>query len=138
MTVIEYLEYWANLYGKPENIEKVLHMMKIEDIVNKIGYSLSNGQKRRVMIARIFLIEPAILILDEPTANLDPNISFDVMNFLLQLGERMPIVYSTHHLMEIEKFFDRILFIKEGKLIGAYTKEEISSNLYEIYKKLMG
>ncbi len=138
MTVREYLEYWATFYGVSlENVNRVLKMMEIEEIAEKMGNALSQGQKRRAMIARIFLIEPGLLVLDEPTANLDPDISFDLMNLIVQLGKKIPVIYSTHHLMEIERVFDRIVFIKDGKIIGTYSRDEITGDIYEIYRNVL-
>ncbi len=138
MTVREYLEYWANFYGvSMDNVDRVLKMMEIEEIADKRSNSLSQGQKRRVMIARIFLIQPGLLVLDEPTANLDPDIAYDLMDLIVQLGKKIPVIYSTHHLLEIEKVFDRIMFIKNGKIIAMYSKDEISGDIYEIYKNVL-
>jgi len=138
MTVREYLQYWATFYGvSMDNVDHVLKMMEIEDIADKKSNSLSQGQKRRVMIARIFLIQPGLLVLDEPTANLDPDIAYDLMNLIVQLGKKIPVIYSTHHLLEIEKVFDRIMFIKNGKIIAMYSKDEISGDIYEIYKNVL-
>ena len=138
MNVREYLEYWATFYRvSMDNVDRVLKMMEIEELAEKMSYSLSQGQKRRVMIARIFLIEPGLLVLDEPTANLDPEIAYDLMNLIVQLGKKIPVIYSTHHLMEIERVFDRIIFIKNGKVIGMYSKDEISGDIYEIYKNVL-
>ncbi len=137
LKVKEYLEYWADFYKVSKNkIEEVMDMMNIKDIANKYGHSLSQGQKRRTMIARLFLIDPKILILDEPTANLDPEIAMDVMNIITKFGKSIPVIYSTHHLKEIENVFDRVLIIKNRKIMGDYLKDEIPEDLYRFYARI--
>ncbi|AEC52440.1 putative protein ABC transporter ATP-binding protein [Pyrococcus sp. NA2] len=138
MTVHEYLEYWAEFYGVPDSsVEKVIKMFDLEEIKDKLGSSLSQGQKRRVMLARIFLIEPELLILDEPTANLDPEVSYNLMNLIKRMGKDIPVIYSTHLLREVEPIFDRLLFIKRGRIIADYTRDEVEGvNLYELYMKI--
>ena len=139
MTVREYLEYWAEFYGvSAERVYRTLSMMKIEKIQHKRGNLLSQGQKRRVMLARIFLIDPAVLILDEPTSNLDPSISYELMQLIKDYGHKIPVIYSTHHLLEIERIFDRILFINNGRIRGDFRKEELSEDIYSLYMKTMG
>lgn len=136
MTVREYLEYWAEFYGvSAERVDRTLSMMKIEKIQNKSGNLLSQGQKRRVMLARIFLMDPAVLILDEPTSNLDPSISYELMQLIKDYGHKIPVIYSTHHLLEIERIFDRILFIDNGRIRGDFRKEELSEDIYSLYMK---
>ncbi len=138
MTTREYLEYWATFYGvSADNVDRVLKLMEIEEISEKRSNTLSQGQKRRVMIARIFLVNPKLLVLDEPTANLDPDISYDLMQLIVDLGKNIPVIYSTHHLLEIENVFDRIIFIKDGKIMGMYSRDEIPGDIYEAYKNII-
>ncbi len=134
----EYLEYWGTFYGvSADSVNRVLKLMEIEEISEKGGNTLSQGQKRRVMIARIFLITPELLVLDEPTANLDPDVSYDLMHLIVHLGKKIPVIYSTHHLLEIENVFDRIVFVKDGKIMGMHPRDEIAGDIYEVYKNMM-
>ncbi|ASJ17316.1 hypothetical protein A3L04_09665 [Thermococcus chitonophagus] len=140
MTVIEYLKYWAEFYGTSmSSVKRVLEMFDLVKIKDKLCSALSQGQKRRVMLARIFLIKPKLLVLDEPTANLDPEVSYNLMKLIARMGREIPIIYSTHLLREVEHVFDRLLFIKNGKIVANYTRDDVEGmDLYEVYMKVSG
>ncbi len=140
MSVEEYLEYWAELYGVSESaVKRVMRMFNLSEINDRLGSSLSQGQKRRIMLARIFLVEPKLLVLDEPTANLDPEVSYSLMRLIMRMGKNIPVIYSTHLLKEVEPVFDRLLFIKEGRIIADYTRDEVEGvDLYELYMRVSG
>lgn len=140
MSVEEYLEYWAELYGVSESaVKRVMRMFNLSEIKDRLGSSLSQGQKRRIILARIFLVEPKLLVLDEPTANLDPEVSYSLMAVITRMGENIPVIYSTHLLKEVEHVFDRLLFIKEGRIIADYTRDEVEGvDLYELYIRVSG
>ncbi|MCL4330625.1 MAG: ABC transporter ATP-binding protein [Candidatus Thermoplasmatota archaeon] len=138
MTVRQYLSYWGSLYNASQkNVEEALQRLAIVNLAERSGNALSLGQKRRVMIARLLLIEPLVMILDEPTANLDPEISLQVSRLISESGKEIPVVYSTHHLLEVEQLFDKAYFVIKGKLVGPYVREDMKTDLYSTYMELM-
>ena len=85
-------------------------------MIGKAIGKLSKGYRQRVGMAQVLLHEPDVLILDEPTAGLDPNQIREVRDTIRRLGENKTILLSTHILQEVEAMASRVLFIDEGRL----------------------
>ena len=91
--------------------------MRLGSVIGKAIGKLSKGYRQRVGMAQVLLHEPDVLILDEPTAGLDPNQIRDVRDTIRRLGESKTILLSTHILQEVEAMASRVLFINEGRLV---------------------
>jgi ABC-2 type transport system ATP-binding protein len=122
MTPRELLTFFADARGlsgdyKRERIEAVIHLCDLGSVIGKPISKLSRGYRQRVGMAHVLLHEPDVLILDEPTAGLDPNQIREVRNTIRKLGENKTILLSTHILQEVEAMASRILFINEGRLV---------------------
>lgn len=122
MTPRGLLEFFADARGlagpyKRERIEKVIDLCDLGSVVGKAIGKLSKGFRQRVGMAQVLLHEPDVLILDEPTAGLDPNQIRDVRNTIRRLGESKTILLSTHILQEVEAIANRVVFINEGRLV---------------------
>ena len=120
----------ANIYNKLgeednaiKNYEKVIDQCNIETVLNKPIGKLSRGFRQRVGMANVLLHEPDVLIMDEPTAGLDPNQVLEVRKTIKGLGKT--ILLSTHILQEVPEMADRILLINHGRLIFEGTPEEL-------------
>ncbi|MDR2346037.1 MAG: ABC transporter ATP-binding protein [Planctomycetaceae bacterium] len=100
-----------------ERIEYVVELCSLKTVYGKPIGKLSKGFRQRVGMAQALLHEPDVLILDEPTAGLDPNQIYDVRKTLKQIGKEKTILLSTHILQEVEAVASRVLFINEGKLV---------------------
>lgn len=116
------LNFFAEARGlsgaqKRERVEKAIELCALGSVVGKPIGKLSRGYRQRVGMAQVLLHEPDVLILDEPTAGLDPNQIHDVRNTIRRLGESKTILLSTHILQEVEAMTERVLLIDEGKLI---------------------
>ena len=98
-------------------MEKVIHLCKLDEVIGKPIGKLSRGYRQRVGMAQTLLHEPDVLIMDEPTAGLDPNQIHDVRETIKQLGETKTILLSTHILQEVTAMANRVLFINEGRLV---------------------
>ncbi|RLD42567.1 MAG: gliding motility-associated ABC transporter ATP-binding subunit GldA, partial [Bacteroidetes bacterium] len=85
----------------------------------------SKGYKQRVGLAQAFIHNPEVLILDEPTSGLDPNQLIEIRNVIKEVGADKTVLFSSHIMQEVEAVCDRILIIKEGKLIADSPKNEI-------------
>ncbi len=132
LKVWQNLRVFAGLYGVKnpvDKIEELLEMLGISHLRESITGRLSAGEGTRVNLAKALLNDPELLLLDEPTASLDPDIADKVRKLVLRLQrERSPaILYTSHNMRDIEEVCDRILFLHEGRIIAEGTAEEIKS-----------
>jgi ABC-2 type transport system ATP-binding protein len=102
---------------KRERIDAVIEMCALGTVIGKPIGKLSRGYRQRVGMAHVLLHEPDVLILDEPTAGLDPNQIHEVRETIRKLGQSKTILLSTHILQEVHAMASRVLFIDEGRLI---------------------
>ena len=100
-----------------KRIDEVVELCSLGSVIGKAIGKLSKGYRQRVGMAQVLLHEPDVLILDEPTAGLDPNQIHDVRDTIRRLGESKTILLSTHILREVEVMATRALFINEGRLV---------------------
>jgi ABC-2 type transport system ATP-binding protein len=127
MTPIGLLNFFGDARGidnKASRIEKVIDQCALQTVVTKPISKLSRGFRQRVGMANVLLHEPDVLIMDEPTAGLDPNQVMEVRKTIKGLGKT--ILLSTHILQEVRKVADRILLIHQGRLIFSGTPEDLS------------
>ncbi|MFU2157888.1 MULTISPECIES: cell division ATP-binding protein FtsE [Caldisericum] len=100
-------------------VETVLSEVKLREKMYKLVKELSYGEKQRVSIARALIVEPNVLLLDEPTGNLDVDTAKAVLNFVEVLNERgTTVIMSTHHLIEFGNKPKGIIKIKKGRIVG--------------------
>jgi ABC-2 type transport system ATP-binding protein len=122
MTPKALLQFFAEARGmdpayRRERIDSVIEMCALGSVIGKPIGKLSKGYRQRVGMAQVLLHEPDVLILDEPTAGLDPNQIHEVREILRTLGQSKTILLSTHILQEVKAVASRVLFINEGRLI---------------------
>ena len=96
-----------------------------EDQLDKSPFDLSGGQKRRVAIAGVIAMEPKVLILDEPTAGLDPKERIRFRNLISELAENRLVLLSTHIVSDVEYIADQILLMKDGSLVHHGTSQQL-------------
>lgn len=133
MTPRSLLEFFADARGmkssyRAERIEAVVHQCALESVIGKPIGKLSRGYRQRVGMAQALLHEPDVLILDEPTAGLDPNQIKEVREAIRVLGQNKTILLSTHILQEVQAMCSRVLFISEGRLVYDGSPEELTSD----------
>ncbi len=120
-----------NLGLPPEEVAKrvdtVAHMLALEDLRNRPPHWLSGGEKKRVAIAGILAMKPEVLVLDEPTAGLDPAGVTELFEFLNSLPHTLgcTVIYSTHQVELVPETADRIYVMEHGKITGEGTPDEI-------------
>ena len=130
MPVIDYLYFVAKLNGIPKTgiKDKILEMVNLCALEGekhkKIG-ELSKGYKQRVGLAQALIHEPQVLVLDEPTAGLDPNQIIEIRELIRKIGRERTVILSSHILAEVEATCDRILIINKGKIVADGTSEEL-------------
>ena len=137
-TVYKNLEFvlnatgWNNKNGKNERIKVCLEKVHISNLSEKYPSQLSGGQKQKVAIARSLLNKPAIIIADEPTGNLDPKSSLEIMNVLQEINQNgNTIVMATHDFSLLKKYNGRILRCKDGKIDEIHSDELNIETVYQ-------
>ena len=134
-TVFEEVAYGLENFGVPiEEIEqRVIEVMRITDIealADKNPFDLSGGQMQRVALASIIVLEPDILVIDEPTSQLDPEGTESVFAIIKKLKEKESTIILVEHKIDlIAEYADEILVLKDGKLIAAGEKNEILTDM---------
>jgi tungstate transport system ATP-binding protein len=119
-TVLENLEYVLEVKGIYKTLQKeaaldALTQFSMSDFAHYPARSLSSGEKQRLSVIRALLIEPDILFLDEPTANLDPNATATLENIIKDT--KITTIMATHDIMQAKRIAENIIFIEQGKII---------------------
>ena len=144
MTPHGMLSFFADARGmsparKKERISAVIDLCDLKSVVYKPISKLSKGFRQRVGMAQALLHEPDVLILDEPTAGLDPNQIREVRKTMHKLKETKTILLSTHILQEVEAMASRVVMIHDGRLVFQGSVDELKSvkgDLAEAFHKL--
>jgi ABC-2 type transport system ATP-binding protein len=133
LTVRQNLSVYARLYGLPQperTVDEALEMFGVRDRAGDQAAQLSKGLKQRVALARTLLHKPDIVLLDEPTAGLDPESARDVRELVLRLrGEHRAVLMSTHNLDEVERVADRVAVMRSC-LVALDTPAALRSRLF--------
>jgi ABC-2 type transport system ATP-binding protein len=132
LTVRENLRVYAGLYGaRPGAVEAALELFELEAQAGSKFGDLSLGQQMRAGLARAMLHDPAILVLDEPTSSLDPDIADKTRKLLLRLRRErgLSILYTSHNMAEVEEVCDRVIFLHLGRVVAEGTPLEVSKRV---------
>jgi len=139
MYIKEYLEFTANMHQiSKKNIPKTIQQLELESHTHKKIKELSKGYRQRVGLAAALIHNPDVLILDEPTAGLDPNQLHSILQLLQEIGKTKTILLSTHILQEVEAICNRVIIINKGKIIADDSMENLTKdkNLSEVFTEL--
>jgi ABC-2 type transport system ATP-binding protein len=133
MTPRSLLNFFADARGLPrsqkrDRVDKIVDLCALGSVIGKPIGKLSRGYRQRVGMAQVLLHEPDVLILDEPTAGLDPNQIHEVRETIRKLGESKTVLLSTHILQEVEAMANRVLFINEGRMVYDGSIHELTKN----------
>ena len=131
LTVWQNLWVFAKLYGIDDvrgRVDGLLALLEISHLRHTITGRLSSGEATRLSLCKALLNQPELLLLDEPTAGLDPNIADRVRKLLRQLQRErnVTMLYTSHNMRDIEEVCDRVLFIHAGRLLTAGTPLEVT------------
>lgn len=139
LTVTENLDVVGRIYNidqphRAHQIEKLLRFFGIWEMRNRQTATLSAGQATRVMLAKAFICDPEIVLLDEPTASLDPDVAHTVRQFILaQRKERgISILVTSHNMDEVTELCDRVLVLKKGTVIADNTPELLAQSISKV------
>lgn len=132
-TAREFLLYMAALKGIPRNqakkrVKELLEIVGLQDVETKKIKAFSGGMKQRVGIAQALLNHPKILILDEPTAGLDPKERVRFRNLISDYAKDRIVILSTHIVSDIEAIADEVLLMRKGKLVSQGTVPELTKS----------
>ncbi|MEQ8166929.1 MAG: ABC transporter ATP-binding protein [Alphaproteobacteria bacterium] len=130
LTVYENLRIYANLYGVPDpdaRIDGLASDLDLTPLLTRPTGRLSSGQKTRVALAKALLNEPDVLLLDEPTASLDPDTADFVRRYLSDYQNRTgaTILLASHNMTEVERLCDRVLMMKNGTIVDRGAPDEL-------------
>ena len=134
LTVWENLHFISYLYkidNRKKRVEEMLELFKLTDLRKHKISKLSAGQITRVNVAKAFINYPKVLLLDEPTASLDPDVASYVRDFILKERKqfKVSIVFTSHNMAEVEELCDRVIFINHGKVISDDTPENLAKTI---------
>ena len=146
LTVKQNLEIYGRLYGIEDlesRINEISSDLDIKSFFNRKTGELSSGQKNRVSLAKSLINKPEILLLDEPTASLDPDIGDFIRSYIQEykLKNKITILLASHNMNEVERLCDSIIMMRAGKIIDSGTCNELiqkhgRNNLEETFLKL--
>lgn len=143
LTILENLTIYGILYGlshsqRYERCKKLLLLFDMWDMRDRLMGSLSAGQTTRVMLAKAFLTMPKIVLLDEPTASLDPDVAMEVRRFILEQQKEngVSMVITSHNMDEVTQVCDHLIVLKKGVIIAQDTPEKLASSISQARVKL--
>jgi ABC-2 type transport system ATP-binding protein len=134
MTVQEYLAFVAKIKGVPpadqkQRVRTVMERTHVADMANRLCSKLSKGYKQRVGLAQALIHNPDVLILDEPTAGLDPKQIIETRQLIKELAGDHTIILSTHILPEVSQTCQRVVIIAKGKVVAVDTPDNLTARL---------
>ena len=146
LTVRQNLEIYGRLYGIKnlnERIDEISEDLNIKNFFDRKTGELSSGQKNRVSLAKSLINKPEVLLLDEPTASLDPDVGDFVRSYIqdYKSKNKVTILLASHNMSEVERLCDSVIMMREGKIIDEGTCSELikkhgRNNLEETFLKL--
>ena len=139
----DFLLYLAALKGMSKysanaRADELLEIVSLSDVANKKIKTYSGGMQRRLGIAQALLNNPQVLILDEPTAGLDPKERVRFRNLIAECGKGCIVLLSTHIVSDVEHIADRILMMKDGQIVWDGTQSDAGADLEKLYLKQFG
>lgn len=139
LTILENLDVVGRIYQIPtdirnERMKELLTLFGMWNMRHKETGSLSAGQATRVMLVKAFLPNPDVVLLDEPTASLDPDVAHEVRQFILQQQRErsISILLTSHNMAEVSEVCDRVLVLKQGTIIANSTPEQLAQSVSQV------
>ena len=147
LTVKQNLIVYGKLYNiqnLSERINFLSEKLRLGDLLDKITGELSSGQKNRVSLAKALINDPTVLLLDEPTAALDPETADFIRTFLEKLREekKISVLLASHNMDEVKRLCNSVMMMKDGNIVDGGTPEDLiekygQKNLEEVFLKIV-
>ena len=147
LTIEENLEVYGRIYGVKNLKDKIFELMEklnLTEFKKRKTGELSSGQKNRVSLAKALINDPEILLLDEPTASLDPDVADYVRSIIedFSSNNKKTILIASHNMIEIERLCDEVMMMKKGEIIDMGKSKDLISkhgrkNLEEVFLKIV-
>jgi ABC-type multidrug transport system ATPase subunit len=139
LTALEFLGYIGALKGVRDRarIMSMLELVNLHHVAKRVVGGFSGGMRQRLGIAQALLNDPDLLIVDEPTAGLDPEERVRFRNVLSEIGFRKLVILSTHIVSDVESIATQIAIMREGRLITLATPDELGGRLEDAYLEVM-
>ncbi|MBA2408579.1 MAG: ABC transporter ATP-binding protein [Gammaproteobacteria bacterium] len=130
LTVRQNLKIYGRLYGVPQlkrRIEELAAELDLEPFIDRAYRSMSSGQKTRVALAKALLNRPEVLLMDEPTASLDPDTADRIRAYLrdYQHATGATLLLASHNMLEVERLCDQVLMMRAGRIVNRGTPQEL-------------
>ena len=134
MSVVEYLQFVAKIKGVPsgerrQRLQQIMERTRIDDVGHRLCGKLSKGYKQRVGLAQALIHNPDVLILDEPTAGLDPKQIIETRELIKKLAGDHTVILSTHILPEVSQTCQRVVIINKGRVVAIDTPDNLTARL---------
>lgn len=134
LSVKESLTYTSYLYeikNRKKRVEEIMEAFRLTELQKKEVAQLSEGQRTRLMLAKGFINRPEVLLLDEPTASMDPETAMYIRNFILEYRQKhdISILFTSHNMSEVEDICDDVIFINQGTIIAHDTPTNLARRL---------
>ena len=134
MTVREFLSFAGEIKGIPprkknEIMNRIMETVGVQDVSGRLIKNLSKGYKQRVGLAQAMIGDPQVLIMDEPTAGLDPKQILEIRSLITELGKEHTIILSSHILPEVSAVCKRVLIIDHGRIVADDTPENLARRI---------
>jgi ABC-2 type transport system ATP-binding protein len=134
MSVVEYLTFVSKIKGvapadRRQRVRAIMERTRVSDVANRLCSKLSKGYKQRVGLAQALIHNPDVLILDEPTAGLDPKQIIETRQLIKELAGDHTIILSTHILPEVSQTCQRVVIINKGRVVAVDTPDNLTSRL---------
>lgn len=133
-TVMEILEVFARLYEvreRQKRIKKLLAEFEMENLVKKRFHMLSAGEKTRLLLTKAFINYPKLILLDEPTASLDPETAVKIREFLKKERKEynVSMLFTSHNMAEVEEMCDKVIILRHGKIVAEDKTENLAKTI---------
>jgi ABC-2 type transport system ATP-binding protein len=134
MTIVEYLNFVAKIKGvaaadRRHRVKTIMDRTRVAEMANRLCARLSKGYKQRVGLAQALIHNPDVLILDEPTAGLDPKQIIETRELIRELAGDHTIILSTHILPEVSQTCQRVVIINKGRVVAVDTPDNLTARL---------
>ncbi|MBI4173992.1 MAG: ABC transporter ATP-binding protein [Candidatus Aenigmarchaeota archaeon] len=141
---LDILEFYGRVYGlskgqRQERIKELAGFLGLDDILSRKYGVLSTGEKMRLGFAKALINRPEVLVMDEPTLGLDPNISIKVRKEIKRINRerKITMLLTSHYMLEVEQLADRVAFINKGRIVDSGSIESVKRKEFSTYRVIL-